>query len=200
MKAAGFRAPFFSQGAWPKHVLVMLWSLFVLAQGLDLQDDVKLLQVGANSTHCSPFPHEGDMDCGGAKLCGVLALQMGTGEGAYSSPVTRVHGLWPQVPPYGTSECKAPKSAEMPAHLAPCYRPVGSQNYSHEMWFEGHEWEKHGMCAGMRDAGDYFHQICPRIATFMSWCFPASQDLQGFWIEGRLNRCVEAVLCPYVFI
>lgn len=191
MKSVGFGVGF--EFARPEHhVLNMLWSLLVLAQGLDL-DEVRLLQVSSNATaHCSPFPHEGDMDCGGAKLCGVLALQMGTGEGVYSTPEARVHGLWPQVPPYGSSECKAPESAQMPTQLAPCYRPVGSQDYSHEMWFEGHEWEKHGMCAGMKDAEDYFHQICP----WMRWRWLVSHKLEAFGLNAVRTRSTEDVTGP----
>ena len=47
---------------------------------------------------------QGQMVCGdGVALCGVLTLQTGLGEGVYSHPTPSVHGLWPEVAPYGTS-------------------------------------------------------------------------------------------------
>jgi len=101
------------------------------------------------------------MDCGGSRLCGVLALEMGTGTGYYSHPHSGVHGLWPQVAPYGNSQCVHPTiSSSDPSGLAACYKPQGTESASHQLSFEKHEWEKHGMCAGVQSAKDYFSQIC----------------------------------------
>ena len=49
------------------------------------------------------------MDCGTAPVCGVLTLETGWGGGLYGHDTPTVHGLWPQVPPYGNSACLLPK-------------------------------------------------------------------------------------------
>jgi hypothetical protein len=43
--------------------------------------------------------------------------------------------------------------------LYTCYKQ-GNESEAHLRAFENHEWEKHGRCAGVADADDYFHQIC----------------------------------------
>lgn len=44
-------------------------------------------------------------------------------------------------------------SSKDPDKLYSCYK-------SEDTWFEEHEWEKHGRCAGVKDAGDFFTQVC----------------------------------------
>jgi hypothetical protein len=71
-----------------------------------------------------------------------------------------VHGLWPETGQYGTSRCVAPSvSSAAPTAVASCYDVPGTEP-SHQLSFEVHEWEKHGVCAGVKDAQDYFDQIC----------------------------------------
>ena len=36
-------------------------------------------------------------------MCGVLTIETGLGHGVYNNKEVGVHGLWPQVSPYGTS-------------------------------------------------------------------------------------------------
>ena len=45
------------------------------------------------------------MDCEGAPLCGVLTLETGLGNGPYAHDSPSVHGLWPEVNKYGSSQC-----------------------------------------------------------------------------------------------
>ena len=103
------------------------------------------------------------MNCGTVEDCGVLTLQTGL-----ASPVTQnqrdlyvhtepvVHGLWPETGKYGTSDCTRPsKSSEQPSKVYPCYAHAAGPEH-----FEDHEWEKHGKCAGVSDADDYFQQVC----------------------------------------
>jgi len=104
---------------------------------------------------------QGQMVCGdGVELCGVLTLQTGLGEGVYSHPTPSVHGLWPEVAPYGTSECAKPSlSTADPRRVVQCYGATG-EGTAHIVEFETHEWEKHGECAGVRDARAYLTTIC----------------------------------------
>ena len=104
---------------------------------------------------------QGQMVCGdGVELCGVLTLQTGLGEGVYSHPTPSVHGLWPEVAPYGTSACAKPTiSTADPRRVVQCYGATG-EGASHIIEFETHEWEKHGECAGVRDARAYLTTIC----------------------------------------
>ena len=105
--------------------------------------------------------HEGKlgdkMDCDGAYMCGVLTLEGGEGTGKYHHPNPSVHGLWPQVPPYGNSKCVAPSITSLPPFIrAKCYDDLG---------FQTHEWKKHGVCAGVRDCYDFAHQVCELSAA-----------------------------------
>lgn len=96
------------------------------------------------------------MDCGGAPLCGVLTLETGYGHGYYAHASPSVHGLWPAVGNYGNSKCVRPTvSAAAPTKVYPCYAADANQ-----LWFEQHEWKNHGVCAGARDADDFFGQVC----------------------------------------
>lgn len=105
------------------------------------------------------------MDCGeGVPLCGSLALESGLGQGVYHHAGSQVHGLWPAVGEYGSSQCITPKSSADATSVYPCYQ---QENQSEEqlLWFENHEWEKHGHCAGVADVEDFFHQICSLSAA-----------------------------------
>ena len=84
----------------------------------------------------------------------------GSRAGAYQHPTPSVHGLWPEVAPYGTSECAKPSlSTADPRRVVQCYGATG-EGTSHIIDFETHEWEKHGECAGVRDARAYLTTVC----------------------------------------
>lgn len=102
----------------------------------------------------------GSMACGGAPICGLLALETGLGGGYYQHSEPTVHGLWPAIQPWGLSPCIQPKSLEpRRAELPECYN-YPSPNPDHVRWFVEHSWQKHGMCAGVRSEDDFFAQIC----------------------------------------
>ena len=116
--------------------------------------------------------HGGSMTCGaGVSVCGVLALMTGLGSGVqnvsggavYGHPVPMVHGLWPEVPPYGDSKCVQPVDPPPPALLYTCYAcPANDTNCTaqHQHLFEQHEWAKHGVCAQAFDADTFFRLVC----------------------------------------
>lgn len=94
----------------------------------------------------------GEMNCGsGVPLCGVLVLESGFGPDHYEHSTPVLHGLWPQTSPYGNSECIAPQDLSDPVKTIGCYDDLD---------FQQHEWGKHGVCAGVADAADFFSQIC----------------------------------------
>ncbi|GMH70697.1 hypothetical protein TrLO_g13249 [Triparma laevis f. longispina] len=122
------------------------------------------------------------MVCGdGVNLCGVLTLASGFGPNEYAAVSPYVHGLWPETDSYGTSECIAPSVTTDPTKLAPCYNN-GTNDNADQLDFEQHEWEKHGSCAGAKDADDYFEQVCD-ISTkplyVMSTSKSSGSDLDG---------------------
>jgi len=99
------------------------------------------------------------MSCSGTTLCGVLTIESGFGSGYYKHPAPEVHGLWPEVGGYGSSACVTPADKTAPAVIFPCYKgPRGSE--AHQLEFQQHEWTTHGICSGVRNATDYFTQIC----------------------------------------
>eukprot|EP00614_Pseudopedinella_elastica_P024129 CAMPEP_0172625300 /NCGR_PEP_ID=MMETSP1068-20121228/142919_1 /TAXON_ID=35684 /ORGANISM="Pseudopedinella elastica, Strain CCMP716" /LENGTH=263 /DNA_ID=CAMNT_0013434549 /DNA_START=1 /DNA_END=793 /DNA_ORIENTATION=- len=103
------------------------------------------------------------MECGGVPLCGVLTLESGNGEGYYNHKEPTVHGLWPEVGAFGDSSCSSPtESSADPTTVYPCYSDSADDTAddSHQLSFESHEWASHGMCAGVKDAEDYFSQVC----------------------------------------
>lgn len=105
------------------------------------------------------------MDCGDAPLCGVLVLETGLGPGAYDHQYVGVHGLWPETGSYGSSECIKPSSSSAdPSDVYACYDHPGGSGMS-PLDFEKHEWDKHGRCAGVRDAADFFSQLCGLAAS-----------------------------------
>ena len=76
-----------------------------------------------------------------------------------------MHGLWPEVPPYGNSQCVAPGDSTPPSVVYPCYAPSKAKNYGAgaglgPLAFEQHEWSAHGQCSGTQSADDFFGQIC----------------------------------------
>lgn len=100
------------------------------------------------------------MDCGAVGgVCGVVALESGFGPGLYHHDKPGVHGLWPQVPPYGNSQCVAPDSTAVPTVVYPCY-VASNTTAEQQITFEAHEWTKHGVCAGVADEKDFFDQLC----------------------------------------
>ena len=110
-------------------------------------------------------PRNGPMNCGKeVKVCGVLALQSGLGEGVYGGGRPAVHGLWPQVRQFGNSICELPRSsAASPKQLFPsCYTTIKRSSESDDsiLSLERHEWKKHGRCAGCRDFFDFISQVC----------------------------------------
>lgn len=129
-------------------LLVLLVSLMSSASG---QDQPPLRRVGGSLTK---------MSCNGAPLCGVLALETGDGSGYYKHKHPVVHGLWPQVPPYGTSPCIPPRSDRPRSPGLPSCYNVDVKNPDHQQWFVDHEWEKHGVCAGAPSADEFFGQVC----------------------------------------
>jgi len=98
------------------------------------------------------------MNCGSdVPLCGVLTLQSGYGTDAYHHSLPGVHGLWPETGAYGTSQCIAPEDATDPSSVYTCY---ALPDETEPLSFEIHEWDKHGVCAGVANEADYFNQIC----------------------------------------
>lgn len=115
-----------------------------------------VLRVRGNYYHV----RTNSLDCGSTNLCGVLTLETGLGSGYYQHPAPGVHGLWPETGSYGTSACVAPSvSTANPTTLFSCYEDP-SADPAHQLEFEQHEWAKHGACAGVKDATDFFTQVC----------------------------------------
>ena len=133
---------------------------------------------------------DGEMQCGdGVAVCGVLALQTGLGPDLYAHPAPAVHGIWPEVAPYGSSACVAPRASDANTSVVyPCYAGLTCPNCDDDdagdpaLAFEAHEWGKHGVCAGVRDADDFFSQMCG-LATYplaiMTSARAAGEDLAG---------------------
>jgi len=96
------------------------------------------------------------MNCGSAPLCGVLVMETGYGSGAYHQDLPGVHGIWPETGSFGTSQCIKPRNSSNPTKVYDCYDNDGDNL----LGFETHEWEKHGCCAGVKNADDFFTQMC----------------------------------------
>ena len=80
------------------------------------------------------------MECGAAPYCGLIVLERGGGPSAYSHSEPCLHGLWPEVPSYGDSDCVVPAgdiNANVTAYMD-CYTDSS---------FATHEWQAHGYCA-----------------------------------------------------
>lgn len=121
------------------------------------------------------------MTCGsGVSLCGVLVLESGYGSGNYEHTLPTVHGLWPEVSPYGDSDCVAPTvSSSDPTNVAYCYTPMDDNPEDDGVWFEDHEWSTHGICAGVQDADDFFQQVCDLSAAPLALMTPLKEDGQS---------------------
>jgi hypothetical protein len=130
-------------------------------------DAVQLLQMVArraevkvHATKCSTFPHDSYMDCGaGVPLCGTLVLETGKGSGNYDHSEPVVHGLWPETPSYGSSQCIPPDNPADATTVFSCYNTAG-ETEDDALWFQDHEWDKHGKCTGVKDVSDFFNQVC----------------------------------------
>ncbi|KAG8466362.1 hypothetical protein KFE25_002118 [Diacronema lutheri] len=105
------------------------------------------------------------MHCGRAPACGVLALETGYGPSYYHHDMPSVHGLWPELPPYGNSPCLAPASLAPPKPGLPACYNFPSVNPDHQEVFVTHEWDKHGKCAGVASQADFFAQVCALAAA-----------------------------------
>lgn len=113
------------------------------------------------------------MNCFSAPYCGVLVLSSGLGSGAYGGGFPSVHGLWPQAGAYGNSDCGEPSlSSEPPQSIQPysCYTALGLARQ---------EWNTHGRCAGVRDADDYFRQVCELARRPIEVMVENTGDLQA---------------------
>lgn len=122
------------------------------------------------------------MDCGSTSVCGILTLETGKGPGVYGHPTPSVHGLWPETGSYGTSQCIAPSgSTANPTKVYSCYDVPGTDP-SGQLSFEQHEWSKHGVCAAVKDADDFFDQICSLSAEplqVVAAALKAGDDVSG---------------------
>lgn len=52
------------------------------------------------------------MQCGNEQLCGILVLSSGLGKNKYNYKTPKVHGLWPEIYPYGNSICIVPNTMD----------------------------------------------------------------------------------------
>jgi len=135
---------------------------------------IAVLMQGPIPSHCE------HMDCGtGVPLCGTLTLQSGFGSGVYHSKRAGVHGLWPETGYYGNSECIRPQNWTKPSKVYSCYG-TGEGGDDHILWFEGHEWTKHGSCAGVKDADDFFDQVCALARSPLQHFEKAKEDGADF--------------------
>ena len=123
--------------------------------------DTQRTAAEAHRTRGVYTDHPHYMDCGTAPLCGVLVLESGMGTGYYRHAEPTVHGLWPETGHFGTSKCIHPSKRRWSGRTARCYAGSGAS----AQWFEQHEWQKHGECAGVEDANSYFTQICTLSAA-----------------------------------
>lgn len=100
------------------------------------------------------------MNCGpSVPLCGVLTLESGFGAGTYHHTKPTVHGLWPQVGRFGSSQCIRPAIKHPTRTVYSCYMDDGTTQ-ERILSFERHEWLRHGSCAGAHDEDDFFQQVC----------------------------------------
>ena len=146
-------------------------------------DKLDVIVVMLLST-ATAMPAANFMDCGNATLCGVLTLETGLGPGPYHHDFVSVHGLWPETGHYGSSQCIAPSNSTAdPAKVYKCYNHPGGAGMG-PLEFEQHEWEKHGRCAGVRDAVDFFSQLCslsaPPLALMDAARKAGHTDLDGY--------------------
>lgn len=68
-----------------------------------LAEVLAALSVGISFSACGRVGASDTMICGsGVGLCGLLTLESGFGSGNYDHDECVVHGLWPEVSPYGS--------------------------------------------------------------------------------------------------
>lgn len=122
------------------------------------------------------------MSCSGT-LCGVVALETGLGSGEYQHTKPTVHGLWPEVSPYGDSSCLSPSDTTPPSTFASCYNTSeAQQDPQHQTVFVQHEWQEHGICSGTAGSTDFFGQVCQLSAgplAVMATARAAGSDLNA---------------------
>jgi hypothetical protein len=145
--------------------------------------DVPPVRGAMNWTRDARFGSD-PMDCGGAPLCGVVALETGLGDGNYNHSAPTVHGLWPETNPYGNSKCIHPGDSSNPTKVYSCYQ---GDSPSDQLSFEIHEWGKHGSCAGVSDCDDFFGQICSLVAAPLEVMTAARKK------GGKLRAIADAV-------
>mmetsp|Transcript_8035 Transcript_8035/g.9322 ORF Transcript_8035/g.9322 Transcript_8035/m.9322 type:complete len:291 (+) Transcript_8035:228-1100(+) len=97
-------------------------------------------------------------------LCGLLTLESGLAQGFYNS--SGIHGLWPEVAPFGNSLSITPTNANFDAQgvlNGPAKRP-GCNSWAElrdgQPWFAEHEWTSHGVHAGSEDSVAFFNNAC----------------------------------------
>jgi len=94
-------------------------------------------------------------------LCGTLTIESGLGKNHYHGVQPGVHGLWPEVKPYGTSECVTPLNTTFNINDSNSGLMCNYVNETRDnFWFAEHEWTKHGLCSGTGPALNYFIMMC----------------------------------------
>lgn len=136
------------------YILVIL-GLFNFLNGFLLPIDINRIHNLNETLNTTKF-----MSCGNARACGVLTLTSGYGPDAYHHDTPEIHGLWPQVNPYGNSNCCNPlgNPSESINSVMKCYSDSS---------FATHEWSKHGYCA-VSSASAYFEQACSLASSPLS--------------------------------
>ena len=102
------------------------------------------------------------MVCGdGVALCGVLTLQTGLGQGAYSHPtVVGATASGPRSRPTARPSAPSRRSRRRTRAASSSATARRARARRTLVEFETHEWEKHGECAGVRDARAYLTTVC----------------------------------------
>lgn len=111
-------------------------------------------------------------------MCGVLTLESGTGAGNYQHSTPVLHGIWPETGAYGTSKCLAPKDPSEPTKVNSCYLATSPSDAASALGFQKHEWDKHGVCAGVKSADDFATQACT-LATPPLAIMKTTKDANG---------------------
>ena len=66
-----------------------------------------------------------------------------------------------------------------------CYADNNGHDSNDIVSFESHEWEKHGECAGVEDAKDFFTQVCKLAEEPLQIMKKGVQELKK--LEGMIN-------------
>jgi len=147
------------------------------------------VSVGAHHRAAlTPKLHGGNyMECGqGVQLCGVLALETGYGQNTYYHELPTVHGLWPETQRFGSSRCIRTDHNAATKQVHQCYNQPGHSQHKN-LEFQRHEWSKHGVCAGVENADDYFEQVCALAAAPLQRMTDAKKQ------KGSMNAIVSAL-------